>query len=279
MISLDPPDCTALDAFTTCISRIQDLGLRKRLASVTQIVVDASAAYAIAAGLSELHQIATQTMLGVTVSRAEMEAVYTYRMARNGAPGRPIYDALLSSAPQGRCPLCAHRIVSTLDHHLPKARHPALAVVPLNLVPACSDCNKSKLAYLATTSSEEPLHPYFDDIDADTWLRAEVIEELPAATRFFVEEPPHWDETLASRVRRHFRHLGLAQLYAAEAADELLNIRHQLGSLHGTGGLTLVRAELQDRAASCRQARRNGWRTAAFEAFAKSDWFCDGGFS
>jgi 5-methylcytosine-specific restriction endonuclease McrA len=279
MISLDPPDCTALDAFTICISRVQDLALRKRLAGVTQIIVDTSAAYAIAAGLSQLHEIAPQTMVGGTVSRAEMEAVYTYRMARKGAPGRPIYEALLSSVPQGRCPLCAHRIASTLDHHLPKAHHPALAVAPLNLVPACSDCNKSKLAYLATSSSEEPLHPYFDDIDGDTWLRAEVIEDLPAAARFYVQEPPHWDETLSSRVLHHFKHLGLGQLYAAEAADELLNIRHQLETLHDIGGLTLVRAELQDRAATCRAARRNGWRTAAFEAFVNSDWFCDGGFS
>jgi 5-methylcytosine-specific restriction endonuclease McrA len=279
MISLDPPDCTALDAFIICISRIQDSALRMRLAGVTQMVVDASAAYALAAGLSQLHQIATQTMVGGTVTRKEMEAVYTYRMARKGAPGRHIYDELLSSVPQGRCPLCAHRIASTLDHHLPKARHPALAVAPLNLVPACSDCNKIKLAYLATSASEEPLHPYFDDIDGDSWLRAEVIEDLPAAVRFYVEGPSHWDETLASRVRRHFKHLGLGQLYSAEAADELLNVRHQLGALHDIGGKTLVRAELQDRAASCRAARRNGWRTAAFEAFANSEWFCDGGFS
>lgn len=181
--------------------------------------------------------------------------------------------------PQGRCPLCAHRIASTLDHHLPKAHHPALAVVPLNLVPACSDCNKCKLAYLATSSSEEPLHPYFDDIDGFTWLRAEVIEESPAAARFYVKEPSHWDETLSSRVRHHFKHLRLRQLYAAEAADELLNIRHQLEMLHGIGGMTVVRAEMKDRADSCRAARRNGWRTAAFAAFAKSDWFCDGGFS
>jgi 5-methylcytosine-specific restriction endonuclease McrA len=278
MISLDPPDCTALDAFTICISRIQDSALKQRLAGVTQVVVDASEAFAVAAGVSQLHQIATQTMVGGTVTRKEMEAVYTYRMARKGAPGRPIYEALLSSVPQGRCPLCAHRIASTLDHHLPKAEHPALAVAPLNLVPACSDCNKSKLAYLATSSGEELLHPYFDDIDGDTWLRAEVIEDIPAAARFYVQEPSHWGETLSSRVRRHFKQLGLGQLYAAEAADELLNIRHQLMALHDIGGMTLVRNELQDRADSCQLARPNGWRTATFEAFANSDWFCDGGF-
>ena len=97
MISLDPPDCTALDAFTICISLSAGRRrLKKRLAGVTQIVVDASAAYAIAAGLSELHQIAPQTMVGGTVSRAEMEAVYTYRMARKRAHrDAPIYEGAL----------------------------------------------------------------------------------------------------------------------------------------------------------------------------------------
>jgi hypothetical protein len=30
---------------------------------------------------------------------------------------------------------------------------------------------------------------------------------------------------------------------------------------------------------SCAAARRNGWRTAAYEAWAASDWFCNGGFA
>lgn len=279
MITLERPPHSALDVYTACISRIQDAALRARLVGVTQVIVDASAEYDYAAEHNQLHQIAQQAVLGGTVTRAEMAALYTNRMARKGAPGRDVYDALLSSAPQGKCPLCGHRIVSTLDHHLPKAHYPAFAVAPLNLIPACGDCNKSKLAVVPTTAGDAPLHPYFDEIDGDRWLRAEVINDQPAAVRFFVRAAPHWGAILRSRVQRHFKILGLGQLYAAEAADELLNIRHQLRELHNTGGMELVRAELSDRAESCRQARKNGWRTAAFEAFANSDWFCDGGFS
>lgn len=73
--------------------------------------------------------------------------------------------------------------------------------------------------------------------------------------------------------------LGLGRLYAAEAADELLNIRHQIHSLHASGGAALVQVELQERAESCQEARRNGWRAATYGAFANSDWFCDGGFA
>jgi hypothetical protein len=248
------------------------------LEGVTQAVVDASVEFDDAATHTRLHQIAPQGLVGGVVTQAEMEAVYTQRMAKKGAPGRDVYDALFTSAPQGKCPLCGHRTVSTLDHHLPKALYPALAVAPLNLVPACSDCNKSKLASVPANANEETLHPYFDDIDGDRWLAAEVVLARPAALRFFVEAPAHWSATLRSRVERHFQTFGLGRLYSSEAADELLNIRHQLRAMHESGGAALVQIELRERAESCQQARRNGWRTATYQAFADSDWFCDGGF-
>ena len=278
MIKLERPILDAEDVFTACISRIRDHGLRQRMVDVTDTIVGASEEFDDAAAHNRLHLIARQAMVGGLVSTAEMEAVYTNRMAKKGAPGRDAYDTLFTSAPQGKCPLCGHRTVSTLDHHLPKAHYPALAVVPLNLVPACGDCNKAKLASLPSTASEETLHPYFDDITGDRWLYADVIEEEPAALRFFVNAPAHWGAVLAARVGLHFRTLGLAKLYAAEAADELLNIRHQLQIIHAAGGAEMVRAEMEDRAESSRVIRLSGWRTVTFEAFAENAWFCGGGF-
>jgi hypothetical protein len=278
MIRIDRPIHTAGDVFTICVSRVQDVQLKARLEQVTQSVVDASAEFDDAATHTRLHQVVRQNLVGGLVTQAEMEAVYTQRMAKKDGPGRAVYDALFTSAPQGKCPLCGHRTVSTLDHHLPKAHYPALAVAPLNLVPACSDCNKLKLARVPANANEEGLHPYFDYIDGDRWLSAEVVQVRPAALKFFVDAPAHWDAILKSRVERHFRTLGLGRLYSSEAADELLNIRHQLRTLHDNGGAAVVRVELGERAQSCQQVRRNGWRTATYHACANSHWFCNGGF-
>ncbi len=278
MIKMPPPVLDARDVFTICISRIRDPDLKQRMTNVTDNIVAASEEFDDLAPQNRLHQILREEVAGGVVTTAEMEAVYTQRMAKKGAPGREAYDEIFNSAPQGKCPLCSQRSVSTLDHHLPKARYPALAVVPLNLVPACSDCNKVKLVSIPANASEETLHPYYDDIQGDRWLYATVVEEDPAALRFYIEAPAHWDDILASRVALHFRTLGLGPLYAAEAADELLNIRHQLRSIHLSGGRDLVQLEMEERAESCRRARLNSWRTAAFEAFAMSQWFCDGGF-
>ena len=91
-----------------------------------------------------------------------------------------------------------------------------------------------------------------------------MIETQPAALVFRVEAPGVWGNLLQLRVHNHFRMFGLAELYAAQAAEELLNVRHQLAELYAAAGAVGVRAQLQDRAVSCARARRNGWRTSAY---------------
>ncbi|MFZ1537733.1 MAG: hypothetical protein WAT23_10180 [Chromatiaceae bacterium] len=269
---------SAKTTYTTCISRVRNAGLAARLDAATTTIVNASAAFDHAAARGILHQIPSAVIVAPDITTEEMSKVYTQRMAKNGAPGRDIYDEIFASSPQGRCPLCAQRQVATLDHHLPKAHYPALAVAPLNLLPACSDCNKAKLDAIPTCAEEVALHPYYDDLGDDVWLVARVVERRPTALRFKVAVPPAWSSVLAARVLNHFRSLGLAALYASEAAEELINIRHQLITLRASGAAAGVRDELQRRAFSCAIGRHNGWRAAAYRAWHASDWFCDGGF-
>ena len=231
--------------------------------------------------LYQLHQSRAQPRAGRSArcsDSKEMEKVYTQRMAKTGAPGRYVYDEIFASSPHGRCPLCAQRSVATLDHHLPKAHFPALAVAPLNLVSACSDCNKAKLSSVPTRAEDVSLHPYYDDLGDQVWLAAEVVEKRPTALRFYVVEPAVWDPVLAARVRKHFRSLGLAALYASQSAEELVNIRYQLTTLRASDPAAGVRDELARRAKSCAVGRPNGWRAAAYRAWQASDWFCGGGF-
>ncbi|WP_053161421.1 HNH endonuclease [Streptomyces caatingaensis] len=62
------------------------------------------------------------------------------------------------------CPLCGISKVTTIDHQLLKGRYPLLAVVPVNLVPACRDCNTGKGEEAPATAEDQPLHPYYDDL-------------------------------------------------------------------------------------------------------------------
>ena len=253
--------------FVTCISRVRNAGLAARLAAATDSVVMASSEFDRAARRGTVHEVARHDIVAPDLTVDEMEKVYTQRMAKTGAPGRDIYDELFASPPQGRCPLCMQRSVATLDHHLPKAHFPSLAVAPLNLVPACSDCNKAKLASVPTRPEEVGLHPYYDNLGDDIWLHARVVERRPTALRFLVVAPPAWDAVLSARVANHFRSLSLAALFASEAAEELVNIRHQLTVLKAANSKVGVRDELRRRADSCAAGRPNGWRAAAYRAW------------
>lgn len=166
-------------------------------------------------------------------------------MAQKGAPGRKYYDKLIIASPYGICPLCSHREVTTLDHHLPKAEYPRLSVVPINLVPACSDCNKSKLVRYPTKPEQETLHPYFDNIENDLWLTATVNQTTPPTIQYQVTPPAACEQLLADRVKFHFGSLLLAKLYSTQAAVELVQINLSLVNLHNTSGLEGVRKYLR----------------------------------
>ena len=262
--------------FLTCISRVRDADLKARLTAVEPAVRAAAAAYEGAATTSVLHTLVPQVTDGVT--QHEMSEVYEYRMVDRRSPGRPFYDAILALPPHGRCPLCRQRVVSTLDHHLPKLHHPALVVVPSNLVPCCGDCNHSKLAAVPGSEGEQTLHPYFDDFDDAVWLSAAVIETEPPAVRFFVEPPVTWTQLRAERVRHHFRLFELAPLYGSHAGEELVNIRFHLRRLSQAAGADGVRDHLAEMAESYTMANPNSWQQATYTALAESGWYCSGGF-
>jgi hypothetical protein len=210
-----------------------------------------------------------------TVQR-DLIKVYTDKLVGQRAPGRHIYDQLQLAA--RRCPLCGHRKVTTLDHHLPKARFPLLCVAPDNLVPACVECNKIKLDAWPATAETQTLHPYFDNVDGGQWLAAEVIEETPPAVRFFVQPPSAWSPLTVRRAHHHFEVFDLATLYAVQASDEIAGIAHYLTMQYDAAGEAAVHTHLQDMAVSRTHDRPNSWSAAAYRAMAASSWYCAGGF-
>jgi 5-methylcytosine-specific restriction endonuclease McrA len=278
MRTLPKPAAVPADVFTTCISRIADAALRGRLTAVTPLITAAAAEFDTAAQNSTTHRIRAQAKIGRSVTTKEMSAVYTGRMAKKESPGRAIYDELMAAPSHGRCPLCGQRIAATLDHYLPHTQFPALAVTPINLVPACFDCNKSKHDTAAATPEQQTLHPYFDNVEGERWLVADVIEQNPPALRFYVEAPAAWSALTGARVQHHFEMFKLARLYASHSAEELMNIRQQIATLYGVAGRDEIRNHLLERMVSCEANHLNSWQSATYRALANSDWYIDGGF-
>jgi 5-methylcytosine-specific restriction endonuclease McrA len=279
MWRLAPPVATALDTYRTCVNSVGKPDLRSRLRAVEAQITAAADAYAVAAEQNQLHTIPRHNSIGGAVSRAEMSWLYERQMVPEKKPGRAVYDAILQAPEHGRCPLCGQRRVKTLDHHLPQNGYPSLTVVPINLIPACSDCNKAKLGAYPAAAAEEPIHPYFDPVDEQQWLLADVVAGNPAAVVFLVVPPAEWSATFAARVRRQFNTLELAELYGKHAAEELIDLRRGLADLLAAGGTEAVRQQLAATAASLAAAHRNHWRLAMYRALSVSNWYCSGGFN
>jgi hypothetical protein len=278
MWPINMPGQTARDTYLMCINRIRCLPLKKRMEDLEEEVATAAKRYTDAARSAMLYTMRGADFTPESPQDArELMNTYTSRMAKERAPGRHVYDQLILA--RKRCPLCNHRDVSTLDHHLPKTRYPLLSVTPVNLIPACSDCNKTKSDVSPVTPGDQSLHPYFDNIDQDTWLKAEVVQGTPPALVFYADPSPHWTAGLSNRVRHHFELFGLANLYGSQAAAELAEIAYQLRQIHEDGGDQAVKAHLDLTALSRSRVNRNHWRSATYRALADSHWYYSGGFA
>ena len=278
MRSLPVPDVTASEALRLCASSIKDADLARRLQKVEGAVALAEGIYRERGAEGQLHAIAKAAIVGDSVTGKEMERVYNGTFVKSVKTKR-IYAGLKKVCVNDICPLCGQGTVRQLDHYLPITGYPVFGVTAANLVPACSDCNKNKLAHIPASASEQTIHPYFDSFGDERWLYGEVVESEPAAVRFMVKPPDSWGEVDCGRVSTHFRIYKLGALYATHAGVEISNMRHYLKKLSSVDeGGARVRGYLAERAESCAFVHENSWQRVTFEALHASDWFCAGGF-
>lgn len=278
MKKLDKPILNANDVFLRCISRVRDNDLKSRLTSCENVVASSAIEFDHKATAVELHTITASDNINNIVSSEEMKSVYTQRMVKKTSPGREYYDLLMAIPAHGRCPLCGQRTVTTLDHHLPKAHFPALVVSPLNLIPACKDCNTTKKDDIPTSAEDETIHPYYDNLEQDTWLKAQLVQEFPVSIKYYVSEENDFSDLLTNRIKNHFKVFQLGPLYSSYAAEELSNIQFILNKLFDVGGVEKVRDHLLDEAESREYANLNSWQTALYKCLASNEWFCENGF-
>ncbi len=278
MKRLDPPAFAATQAIEACASGITDEGRASVLRQALPVIEAAEQEYRAFGLAGELYRIAPTVDVIPLLDADLMSVIYKRHFARSGSPSRPLYEQIRMAPEFGICPLCGQRIVATVDHYLPQVHHPKLTLTPINLVPSCSDCNKKKLARIPRNSQEQSLHPYFDDLGNERWLVAEVRATAPPTIFFRVRPAANWSAVFAARVEHHFSMMGLAELYAAQAASEMADISYALIEIGDAVGADQVRAHLSRELRSRSLRDCNSWQTALYEALAGSDWFCVTGY-
>jgi hypothetical protein len=279
MRKLTPPTYDARSTFELCADNVGNKALSTKLHTVAAEIESAEKLYKEQGEKASLFSIPEADMVGGVVTLAEMKALYKNTLSHQESDARYIYDAIKAAPKSGICPLCGQRVVATLDHYLAQSRHAAYTVTPLNLIPSCFDCNWSKRAHQPSRASEQTLHPYFDDVDQDVWLVANLLASDPPALTFSARPPASWDDVKRERLTTHFRTLKLGALYSAHSAEELRGMHENYRRVADREGAQGLRTYLQEHAEGRRKTAINSWQAAMYEALGASDWFCQEGYN
>jgi hypothetical protein len=281
---INPPTYQAIDVFNLCINSMLESDRKTHLIDIIENFNHSLINYNLKVTQKEWYNIPvfiggnTDIVFG-DVTKASLTKLYDEQFVKNKAP-RKIYDHLIANAPLGICPFCGVTEAKSLDHYLPKARYPILSVVPNNLIPSCSDCNKGKTDSFPTNKGQQCLHPYFDHVllVGEQWLFAEVNETHPPSVLFSVLAPNDWDEDDKARINTHFKDFELAVKFSNQAANELAFLRELLPGDYDADGQGAVKSSLIRSARAYERRSVNSWETAMYQALSQSDWYCDGGF-
>lgn len=273
MWKLDKPSDDATKIFKECVSNKKESTIRTNLLAHTSSIKISTDEFESKFLKNEIHKMNPMHNVYDTIPKKEWEKIYTDKFVKKGSPGRIYYDKLLSLPKYETCPLCAQRTVSTLDHYLPKTVFPTLVVSPLNLVACCFDCNKIKNDNTISSMEDATIHPYFDDIDNDIWLVANIIEGDLLSFKFFVIKPISWDTLLYLRVKKHFEVYELNKLYTSHASREMVSIQHILIKLYKSAGIESVKSHIKTSIESCTCLSLNSWRVAMYRALYNNEWF------
>lgn len=270
------------DVFDLCSSTYVKNGLKERLQKISCHTNDIDSLYESHAKSNSLFTFPKDILSQKGVEEKEFESIYNDKLVAKKAIGRDIYmriKNLCVDKYENRCPSCAKRPVSTLDHFLPKTIFTQLSISPLNLIPNCYECNKIKSVYVATNNYNELIHPYFDDIDSEQWLYAKLINTEFPVIEYVIVKPDSWSDRLYERVKNHFSIYDLESLYASNAMTMLNSHRKAFQDLRKIpDDTTQLDKHIKLLYSSFKSSNLNSWDTALFFAIKQNYAFYDGQF-
>lgn len=272
MNKLEKPKESVKEVYAACISKVADANLKAKLQACSAEIEQDEEIYDGKGINGKLREFPQKTTVNGNIDIKEMKKVYTYRMVDLKQPGRLFYNRLLNSVQI--CPFCGIRDVATLDHYLPKTKYATTVVTPINLIPACRDCNSNKDTSDVTVSNEEVWHPYYDDYGNIRWLYAEIIEDNSPVVIFFVDTSAcgiSMEDT--TKIENSFSIFELSKLYGIYAAKELEDIDFLMRNLRKSVGITGVKQQLNMMYESYRCADANSYKTALYEELKENEWY------
>jgi hypothetical protein len=285
MKQLTAPNCTPEEAYMACTSAIIDDQQRERMRGILPAISSIAAEFIDRASGGSTWQLPSlrvgrgeDPIVADDIRKSELVHLYEYYMVQR-EPGRAIYDSILVAAGD-HCPTCGGiGQPRTLDHYLPKANYPKLAIVPHNLIPACRDCNTDKRNPLVDHPHQQLLHPYLDkrQFFEERWISVSVSHTVPCAIIYSVAPPEHWTDEDKARAANHFDLFGIPKRYSVQAGSEigfLMDMHMNYFSRQSPEAFS----DFLRSVVNSVDLMINGWKKVLYEALADDPWFCNGEF-
>lgn len=271
MIKLEKPNIELESVMSDCLFNVTKQHILTHISASKTTIMLKSEEYDKFAENGQLSTLKSHSVIQGGATKEDMVWLYDNKFVADG--GRKYYDKIKAIPKHGKCPFCGVGIVSTLDHYLPKTKYPTYAVTPINLVACCADCNKNKKSEIVESREKEFIHPYYDDIEDEVWLKAKILFDREIIFSFYVQKPDIWSEEKYKRVHNQFEKLKLNKLYAAHCGEEFSEYEYTARDLYETGGEELVKEDLLDRIKERRRVTKNNWRAALYEGLLESQEF------
>lgn len=268
MRHIEKPDYSVSDIVNCCADSMQKTREQLPLIEAYKAAIPELEQYDIeykrAMEMGEVYKLTPHSSVTPDIGKAQMEALYSKQFVNNKEPRALYYDRIMAGASNHICPYCAERDVSTLDHFLPKAYFPKLAVNAINLIPSCIDCNKEKLSTIFSKAEDVPLHPYYDNVQNTAWLFATFKSNNICSIVFYVK---HDNPLMEKRLQIHMKYYKLTQLYQIKVAEECRAYQMMWNNILQRGGGKNVLVELLKCSYdSTYRNEINSWRTALYRA-------------
>jgi len=229
------------EVLNTCAEGMKQVNVKAKFqAAIPQFVASGSlyeqlGSNGVLFSYPQIKNIKGATIVIPPLTKTKLVNLYENNLRNKDKPARNVYEDLLASSNE-KCPFCGDIGHSrNLDHFLPLAHYPQFSVMPINLIPACRDCNMGEKGDdFAIQAADQILHPYLDK-DAffnEKWVYARYINEDDGEIEYFVQPPDDWDEVDKQRVIKHFNDFDLARRYGIEAGKHLSELVDQRNSFY-----------------------------------------------
>ncbi len=178
---------------------------------------------------------------------------------------------------KSKCQYCGIGKPKTIDHYLPISLFPEYAVLAINLMPCCNDCNNKKDNYWKEDTYRGIINFYIDNIPDKQFLKGKIVyrNNLPAFDLEF-----DWtdiDEEFSKIASAHYSRLELFMRYEEESAGEISEISRQLKIYSAGKKKSEIKTILENDAEDLKQSfGLNYWKAVLRTSLANSDRFLNG---